>query len=180
MKYNINSRVWHYEGRPVHHTSISQGQYSITDAPDAVITTVLGSCVAACIRDPQRRIGGMNHFVLPESSTPLSEQSDPTRYGTYLMPLLIDALLAQGAKRHRLEAMVYGGASPCGSFYNVGQRNLAFAREFLADNGVALIDSPLVGPLGCRLEYWPVSGRTVQTPLGSVKIPHRLPSRKTA
>lgn len=176
MRYNICSRVWDEDGRPISHTAIAQGQYSISDDPDAVITTVLGSCVAACIRDPRRGVGGMNHFVLPESPSPLSEQFDPSRYGDCLMPQLIDALLANGAKLHRLEAVVFGGASPSESFYNVGRRNLAFALNFLAARRIAIIDSPGVAPLGCRLEYWPVSGKVVQTPLGDAKTRGRRAS----
>jgi chemotaxis protein CheD len=175
MRYNICSRIWDQDGRPIRHTTIAQGQYSISDDPDAVITTVLGSCVAACIRDPRRGIGGMNHFVLPESPSGLSEQSDPSRYGDHLMPQLVDALLANGAKLHRLEAVVFGGASPCGSYYNVGERNLAFALDFLADRGIAILDTPRVAPLGCKLEYWPVSGKVAQTPLGVANGLRRRP-----
>jgi chemotaxis protein CheD len=171
MKYNICSRGWNEDGRTVQLTSISQGQFSISDDPDAVITTVLGSCVAACIRDPQRRIGGMNHFVLPESPTLLSDQDDPSRYGDDLMPRLVDGLLEAGANPYRLEAMVFGGASPGDSFYNVGARNLAFARKFLADRGIPVIDSICGGRSGCKLEFWPASGKIVHTPLGTAKRP---------
>lgn len=173
MKYNIRSRVWDDEGRPVRHTSIAQGQYCVSDDPDAVITTVLGSCVAACIRDPHRGIGGMNHFVLPKSPTLLPEHCDPYRYGDHLMPRLIDALIARGAKPERLEAVIFGGASTFESFYNVGERNRDFALDFLFARGVAIMDAPRVGALGCRLEYWPVSGKLVQTPLGATKARRR-------
>ncbi|OGN52131.1 MAG: hypothetical protein A3K57_04340 [Caulobacterales bacterium RIFOXYA1_FULL_67_7] len=166
MRYNICSRTWDQGERPVHLTSISQGQYSISDDPDAVITTVLGSCVAACIRDPKRGVGGMNHFVLPESPTPLSEQDDPSRYGSYLMQRLVDGLLDAGANPHRLEAMVFGGASPGDSFYNVGAHNVAFAEGFLADRGIEIVDSICGGRSGCKVEYWPASGKLIHTPLG--------------
>ncbi|MFN6982262.1 MAG: chemotaxis protein CheD [Brevundimonas sp.] len=171
MRYDIRSRAWDHGGRPVSLTSISQGQYSISDDPDAVITTVLGSCVAACIRDPKRGVGGMNHFVLPEPPTPLSAQDDPSRYGSYLMQRLIDGLLEAGANPYRLEAMVFGGASPGGSFYNIGARNMAFAREFLADRGIAVVDSICGGRAGCKLEYWPASGKLVHTRLGKTEKP---------
>ncbi|WAC58336.1 chemotaxis protein CheD [Brevundimonas sp. SL130] len=169
MKHNSCSRAWDDEGRPVRHKSIAQGQYCISDDPDAVITTVLGSCVAACIRDPHRGIGGMNHFVLPKSPTPPPQHCDPYRYGDHLMPSLIDALIAKGAKLARLEAVVFGGASTFESFYNVGERNRDFALDFLFAEGITIIDAPRVCALGCRLEYWPFSGKAVQTPLGATR-----------
>lgn len=171
MRYDICSRAWDHGGRPVHVTSISQGQYSISDDPDAVITTVLGSCVAACIRDPKRGVGGMNHFVLPEPPTPLSAQNDPSRYGSYLMQRLIDDLLEDGANPYQLEAMVFGGASTGDSFYKIGARNSAFAREFLADRGIPVIESICGGRSGCKLEYWPAYGKLVHTPLGRTETP---------
>lgn len=48
-------------------THVIQGEFAISDAPEAVLTTVLGSCVAACLFDPLRQIGGMNHFLLPDA-----------------------------------------------------------------------------------------------------------------
>ncbi|OGN49801.1 MAG: hypothetical protein A2352_04245 [Caulobacterales bacterium RIFOXYB1_FULL_67_16] len=166
MRYDICSRQWDDAGRPVRHISLAQGQFAVSDDPDAVITTVLGSCVAACLRDPVRGIGGMNHFVLPDSPTPSADTAESARYGAVLMPQLLDALLAQGARSSRLEALVLGGASPSGSYYNVGQRNLAFARAFLAERGVKVLKTPEVSPAGCRIEFWPASGRLKQTPVG--------------
>lgn len=173
MQYNICSREWADGGRPVSHTAITQGQYFISDDPNAVITTVLGSCVAACIRDPRRGIGGMNHFVLPRSPTPLSDSRQSSRYGDDLMPRLVDALLANGAALHRLEATVFGGANLSGCYYNIGERNLDFALDFLAARGIPVIDPPRLYVVGCRLEYWPVSGKLIHTALGNGKSGHK-------
>ena len=165
MKYDIRSRVWDLDGRTVHYTSIAQGEHSVSDDPDAVITTVLGSCVAACIRDPAAGIGGMNHFVLPEQPQGATGPYDKTRYGSYLMQRLVDDLLERGANPRRLEAQIFGGASPGSSYYNIGERNVAFALKFLADRGIATRDASRIGQSGCKLEYWPVSGKTVHSPL---------------
>ena len=168
MRYDICSRQWDEAGRPVRHISLAQGQFAVADDPDAVITTVLGSCVAACLRDPVRGIGGMNHFVLPDApaSSSSANPADTARYGAVLMPQLLDALLVQGARSSRLEAMILGGASPSGSYYNVGKRNLAFARAFLIERGVKVLKTPELAPAGCRIEFWPASGRVKQTPVG--------------
>lgn len=144
--------------RVAHRVSIAQGEYVVLDDPDAVITTILGSCVAACIRDPKLGIGGMNHFVLPGPKSRMPVSGDITRYGTYLMKALIDDLLSRGANLRRLEAKVYGGASPCNSYYNIGEQNSDFAIRFLAEKGISVVDSKFGGASGCKLEYWPVSG----------------------
>ena len=108
--------------------SLGQGEYGVSDESDLALTTVLGSCVAACIHDPVAGVGGMNHFVLARRNRGAS--GDPARYGDHLMPLLIEGLLQAGAKLNRLEAQVFGGASP-GNFVNsIGQDNLAFACGF--------------------------------------------------
>lgn len=151
--------------------SISQGEYLVLDDPNAVITTVLGSCVAACIRDPKLGIGGMNHFVLPEPNTQSGAPvgGDRARYGLHLMKALIDALLERGAHARRLEAKVFGGASPCNSYYNVGERNSNFAMAFLAERGIPVSEARFGGRSGCKLDFHPVSGQAKYTPLNSAK-----------
>ncbi|WP_321385517.1 chemotaxis protein CheD [Rhizobium sp.] len=130
----------------------------MVDDPDTVITTVLGSCVAACIRDPKLGIGGMNHFVLPGPKSRVPLGGDVTRYGFYLMQSLVDHLVSKGANMRRLEAKVFGGASPCNSYYNIGEQNAAYAIRFLAEKGINVVESKFGGASGCKLEYWPVSG----------------------
>ena len=87
---------------------IIQGEYKVVSDPDVVLTTILGSCVAACLRDPVSGVGGMNHFLLPGTGSVTG--GDATRYGVHLMELLINGLLKQGARRDRLEAKIFGGA----------------------------------------------------------------------
>lgn len=80
-------------GRRVH---VIQGEFKVVNDPDIVLSTILGSCVAACMRDPAAGVGGMNHFLLPGSATSPSSGADATRYGVHLMELLINGLLKQG------------------------------------------------------------------------------------
>ena len=95
------------------------GEYFVHDE-DLLITTTLGSCIAACLWDRERRIGGMNHFMLPEGS------GDSGRYGSYAMELLINELMKKGASRLTLEAKIFGGGAVIGgmSSINVGERNI--------------------------------------------------------
>ena len=174
LSYNIFQGGWERDGCRVDHVTIAQGEYSASDDPDTVITTVLGSCVAACVRDPKARLGGMNHYVLPQFQA--GSKGDPTRYGSYLMQRLIDHLLEQGASLKRLEAQVFGGASP-GPFHNsIGQNNVDFAMRYLAERGISTADPVRSGVAGCKLEFWPASGRVVHTPLTGVKqaVPTRI------
>lgn len=145
--------------RASHRVTIVQGEYIVLNDPEAVISTVLGSCVAACIRDPKLGIGGMNHFVLPGQNSRVPVGGDLSRYGFHLMKLLIDDLLSRGANLRRLEAKVFGGASPCNSYYNIGEQNSAFALRFLAEKGITVVESKFGGASGCKLDYWPVSGK---------------------
>lgn len=142
--------------------NIIQGEYKVSDDPAVVLTTILGSCVAACIRDPISGVGGMNHFLLPGSVEALAGGGDATRYGVHLMELLINGLLKQGARRDRLEAKIFGGAKTIASFSNVGAQNAEFATRFLRDEGIKVVGASTGGEHGRKLEYWPVSGRARQ------------------
>ncbi|UJW76065.1 chemoreceptor glutamine deamidase CheD [Rhizobium sp. SL42] len=144
---------------------IIQGEWKVIDDPNVVLSTILGSCVAACIRDPNAGVGGMNHFLLPGSAVPGAGGGDATRYGVHLMELLINGLLKKGARRDRLEAKIFGGAKTIATFSNVGEQNAAFATQFLRDEGIRVVGSSTGGDHGRKLEFWPVSGRARQYPL---------------
>ena len=89
---------------------ILPGEYFVT-SQGMLLVTVLGSCVAACIRDCDSGIGGMNHFMLPDDGGRGESVGTSARYGTYAMEVLINHLLKLGARRHRLEAKVFGGGA---------------------------------------------------------------------
>ncbi len=146
---------------------IIQGEYKVVSDPDVVLTTILGSCVAACLRDPVSGVGGMNHFLLPGTGSVTG--GDATRYGVHLMELLINGLLKQGARRDRLEAKIFGGAKTIASFSNVGEQNAIFAMKFLKDEGIPVISSSTGGEHGRKIEFWPVSGRARQHPLSGAE-----------
>lgn len=138
---------------------VIQGEFRVSDDPGIVLTTILGSCVATCLCDPIAGIGGMNHFLLPEGEM---KQEVGFRYGLLAMELLINGLLKQGAKKSRLEAKLFGGAMMNGGLGRIGESNAAFARRFLADEGIPCRAESLGGTMARRVRYVPTSGLAQQ------------------
>ncbi len=136
--------------------AVVQGSFQVSSEPDLILTTILGSCVAVCLHDPVAGIGGMNHFLLPESRF---ETKRNLRYGVHAMELLINALLQGGASRERLVAKAFGGARMVPGFRDIGEGNILFARDFLAHEGLPLVAESLGGTRARRLRFWPASGR---------------------
>ena len=127
---------------------ILPGEFYVTSDSEK-IATVLGSCVSACIWDAQIGIGGMNHFMLPNTDKDHDKvvwgnvASDATRFGNYAMEHLINELLKNGAKRHRLEAKVFGGAKVLRQMNDVGGKNADFVVEYLKDENIPLLSQDL-------------------------------------
>ena len=137
---------------------VIQGRYAVSGDPNAFISTLLGSCVAACIRDPAAGVGGLNHFLLPGGGN----GSESLSYGVNAMELLINELLQRGARRDRLEAKLFGGGRMLRGVTDIGRQNAEFAQRFLNDEGIAHVGGSLGGSQARRVEFWPVSGRARQ------------------
>jgi chemotaxis protein CheD len=145
-------------------TKVQPGEFYITIAhPDEAITTVLGSCVSACIRDPEAVVGGMNHFMLPEEAQ--YGRGDwreavglATRYGSYAMESLINGLLKLGARRERMEVKLFGGGQVLDVDMPVGQRNIEFARRWLLTEGLRVVAQDVGGKTPRRIIYFPATG----------------------
>lgn len=153
--------------------NLIQGEFQVSNDPNVVFTTLLGSCVAACIRDPAALVGGMNHFLLPGDES-MTKAQEAERYGVHLMELLLNGLLKAGAKSQRLEAKLFGGAKTMKGLADVGSQNAGFAERFLRNEGIKVVGSSLGGEQGRRIQFWPVSGRARQTFLSSDKIPVKV------
>ena len=135
-----------------------------------LVTTVLGSCVAACIRNPRLGIGGMNHFMLPDGGGDAdSPVSASMRYGTYAMEVLINQLFALGARRERLEAKVFGAARVLPGMSDIGERNAAFAIEYLKRESIRLLAEDLGHNEPCKIYYFAQSGRVLLKRLRSLR-----------
>ncbi len=151
---------------------VIQGEYNVSDDPGVMLTTLLGSCVAACLRDSVAGVGGMNHFLLPGlDAAEGAQRRDGEHYGVHLMELLVNGLLRRGARRERLEGKLFGGARTMEGLADVGGRNAGFAERFLSHEGIRLVGGSLRGDLGRRIQYWPVSGRARQVFLAPSQTP---------
>lgn len=144
-----------------------QGEHAISADGDAVLATVLGSCIAACLRDPVTGIGGMNHFLLPEGS-----ESGPAavKYGLHAMELLINGLTRAGASRQRLQGKLFGGARMLRGLPDIGAANARFATEFLRREGIADLGGSLGGDRGRKIRFWPATGRVQQQFLDPAEV----------
>ena len=136
-------------------------------AKGAVIRTTLGSCVSVCLYDPERRIGGMNHFLLPEDN---GSDRGPSHYGVHSMELLINALMKLGAERSRLVAKVFGGGATMGSKLSsgVGRRNADFAIGFLEEEGIRVVAKKVCAPSALSVLFDTASGGARVKELGAV------------
>jgi len=139
------------------------GEFFVTK-DDIVISTVLGSCVAACLCDRTAKVGGMNHFMLPRSDVGdgvLTAASG--RYGAFAMERLINELLKHGARKSNLEAKVFGGGAVLSNFstINVGERNAAFVLDFLKTEGIRLVSQDLLDVHPRRVAFFPINGRAM-------------------
>jgi len=147
---------------------ILPGEYFVSDQ-GMLLVTVLGSCVAACIRDVETGIGGMNHFMLPDDGGRDTVGSS-ARYGTYAMEVLINHLFKMGAKRNRLEAKVFGGGAVLASLAssNVGARNAEFVLDYLKTEKIPVVAKDLLDSYPRKVYYFSETGRVL------VKKLHRV------
>mgnify|MGYP003382749017 CR=1 FL=1 len=143
---------------------ILPGEFYITRSDEA-ITTVLGSCISACIRDPLVGVGGMNHFMLPEDTTQGkstwldADAGLATRYGSFAMESLINGLLKLGARRERLEVKLFGGGHILDVGIDVGEPNIEFARRFVKTEGYVVAAEDVGLNVPRRVVYLPTSGK---------------------
>lgn len=149
---------------------ILPGEYYYTQE-DMLIVTVLGSCVAACIRDRVSGLGGMNHFMLPDSGDANSPVSASMRYGTFAMEVLINELLKAGARRENLEAKVFGGGAVLRGFtaMNVGERNAEFVMNYLKTEQIRVVAEDLNDVHPRKVYFFPRSGKVLVKRLMQVR-----------
>lgn len=142
--------------------SVCQGDFYVTSRPNELLSTVLGSCIAVCMRDPVVGCGGMNHFLLPTQNGLADELPSPVlRYGSYSIERMTNALLAYGACRSRLEIKVFGGANIVAGIRNFGHSNADFVEKYFAREGLRIAAKDLRGVKTRRLKYFPFSGRAL-------------------
>ena len=159
------SRYWD-DKHNIYAAKIIQGEYYVT-VHGEMISTVLGSCVSACIRDKILGIGGMNHFMLPidtnykHSTWKDSPVDTAARYGNVAMERLINALLSHGGRRENLEIKVFGGGRLLNITMDVGKDNIDFVRHYLHQEQLKIDSEDLGGEYPRKVMYFPASGRAM-------------------
>lgn len=134
------------------------GEYFVAHE-NLIIMTVLGSCIAACLWDSRARLGGMNHFMLPEGGS--AELSG--RYGSYAMELLINEMQKHGARRETMQAKIFGGAQVMHTFttMNVGERNTQFVINYLRTEHIPIVSDDVLDICPRKVVFFPVTGKAM-------------------
>jgi chemotaxis protein CheD len=157
------SRHWDSE-HSIFTARLLPGEYYVTRHSE-MISTVLGSCVSACIRDARLGYGGMNHFMLPldgslGKSVWGSAASAATRYGNVAMERLINDILKLGGKRENLEIKLVGGGRVLAEMTtDIGARNIEFVRDYVAAEGFKVLGEDLGDVYPRKVVYFPQTGR---------------------
>jgi chemotaxis protein CheD len=160
----VSGYAAHTTAPPERRLNIVQGEFHVTGDSTLYLTTILGSCVAACLTDPRARVGGMNHFLLPGAD---GSGGASVSHGVHAMELLVNGLLQLGARRERLQAKLFGGAQMLRGLTDVGRSNADFAERFIRRERIALTGGSLRGDRGRRVQFWPTTGRVRLMTLGA-------------
>ena len=155
------------------------GEYFVHDE-DIVILTTLGSCIAACLWDARARVGGMNHFMLPQLEGAGGATSG--RYGLHAMELLINELQRRGASRGALEAKVFGGAQVIDGMHtmNVGARNTEFVLDYLRTERIPVVSKDVLDIHPRKVCFLPASGRALVKRLAATQAGAVLAQERAA
>jgi chemotaxis protein CheD len=135
---------------------ILPGEYFVHNE-DMLIMTTLGSCIAACLYDRNAKVGGMNHFMLPDGA------GDSGRYGSYAMELLINEMMKRGASRTSMEAKVFGGGQVVSGMttMNVGERNTNFVMDYLKTERIPVVSKDVLDVYPRKVCFLPGSGKAM-------------------
>jgi len=153
------------------------GEFFVHDE-DILIMTTLGSCIAACLWDRERRIGGMNHFMLPDGEA----GADSGRYGSFAMELLINEMIKRGSTRGSMEAKVFGGGAVISGMnsINVGERNTAFVLDYLKTERISVVSKDVMDIYPRKVCFLPASGKAMVKKLASANTEALLAQERAA
>lgn len=149
---NSHFNRFYHPSKEKHIVKVFPGGVYCSRKTDEIIATGLGSCIAACIWDKESEVGGMNHFLLPfdnksqlKAWKPEEVVSTASRYGSYAMEMLINALIERGARRSNLQVKLFGGAQMLGRNSMVGEKNIAFILSYVEQEGLNVVAQDLGG-----------------------------------
>lgn len=158
QEFNHVNRYWDKRSG-MSTAKILPGEFYVT-AHNEAITTILGSCISACVRDPKAGLGGMNHFMLPISNSASSiEQANAARYGNFAMEQMINDILRNGGTRQNLEVKIFGGGRVMRGITDVGKKNIDFVKEYIELEGLRLLAEDVGGKYPRKVMYHPKTGK---------------------
>jgi chemotaxis protein CheD len=154
------------------------GEFFVHDE-DILVMTTLGSCIAACLWDREKRVGGMNHFLLPDGG---SSGGSSGRYGSFAMDLLIGELVKRGATRATMEAKVFGGGAVISGMnsINVGQQNTEFVLDYLRTERITVVSKDVLDIYPRKVCFLPASGKAMVKKLASANTEALLQQERAA
>ena len=159
QRYPGEASFFYYDPHFQHNAvKVLPGEYFVSNE-DVILVTVLGSCISACIWDRTMRVGGMNHFMLPDGD--LADASG--RYGSYAMELLINEMLKLGARRETMQAKIFGGAQVMHNFttMNVGERNTNLVLYYLHTERIPIVSEDVLDIYPRKVVFYPVTGKAM-------------------
>ena len=157
------------------------GEFFVADE-DLLVLTTLGSCIAACLWDREKRIGGMNHFLLPDSGSAGGKDGDTGRYGSFAMDLLIGEMVKRGATRATMEAKVFGGGAVISGMnsINVGERNTTFVLDYLRTERITVVSKDVMDIYPRKVCFLPASGMAMVKRLASANTEALIAQERAA
>jgi len=166
----------HFQNEAV---KVLPGEYYV-DNEELLVMTTLGSCIAACLWDTRARVGGMNHFMLPQLEGGAAGASG--RYGLHAMELLINELQRRGASRGALVAKVFGGAQVIDGMHsmNIGMRNTEFVLDYLRTERIPVVSKDVLDIHPRKVCFLPASGRALVKRLAATQAGAVLAQERAA
>lgn len=158
---------------------ITQGEWAVGNAPDCIISTILGSCVSCCMWDPIASVGGMNHMLLTVST---AKKASCNLAGINAMELLINDIMKLGGRRERLRAKAFGGARMVAGLSEIGKLNSDFTLDFLKKEGIQCDGHSLGGTSARHVMFWPATGKVMQKirPDAPIEQPPKVQAQQSA
>ncbi len=145
-------------------------------ANPAILRTILGSCIGICIFDRAKKIGGLAHILLPNDT---SGGASPEKYADTAIPLLINRLIKDGAKKEFLSAKIAGGASMFKfqsnvSLGQIGDRNIEETKKVLEKLGIPVLEEDVGGNTGRVIDFFLTDGHLKVKAAGQEKMYYKV------
>ncbi|WP_050524915.1 chemotaxis protein CheD [Pseudorhodobacter wandonensis] len=134
---------------------VVQGQVAVSADPNVTFTTILGACVAVCLFDPEKRLGGVAHFLFPDGEMHAPHEQ---RFCNQAISDLMARVEEMGGNLNRLQASLFGGAKSHDGRRNIGKRNADSALRFLVSHDLAVVKRALGGEQVRRIRFSPTTG----------------------